>query len=82
MNCAFTEVDLGSIFVADQPVEQGRMVGLIRTGRTPEVKKQLLTELSQAWADGTDEPREGFALFLYEVPGHQVMEEGEILPEA
>jgi phenylpyruvate tautomerase PptA (4-oxalocrotonate tautomerase family) len=82
VNCAFVEVPAGSIFVADQPVEQGRMVGLIRTGRSPEVKKQLLTELSEAWAEVTGEPREGFALFLYEVPGHQVMEEGVILPEA
>lgn len=82
VNCAFTEVDPGSIFVADQAVEQGRMVGLIRSGRTPEVKRQLLTELSQAWAEVTGEPREGFALFLHEVPGYQVMEDGEILPEA
>ncbi len=82
VNCSFVEVGPGNIFVAGEPVEQGRMVGLIRSGRTEEVKRALLTELSEAWAEVTGEPRRGFALFLYEVPGYQAMEDGEILPEA
>lgn len=82
VNCAFVEVAPGSLFVADRPVEQGRMVGLIRAGRTESVKRELITGLAQAWADVTGEPMEGFALFLQEVPGHAVMEDGVILPEA
>jgi phenylpyruvate tautomerase PptA (4-oxalocrotonate tautomerase family) len=58
------------------------MVGLIRSGRTPEVKRELITGLLDAWSDVTGEPREGFAVFLQEVPGAMVMEYGEILPEA
>jgi hypothetical protein len=30
----------------------------------------------------TGEPMEGFALFLLEQPGHTIMEEGQILPDA
>ncbi len=82
VNCAFVEVPPGSLFVAEQPVEHGRMVGIIRAGRTEAVKRELITGLAQAWSDVTGEPVEGFALFLQEVPGHAVMEEGVILPEA
>ena len=82
VNVAFFEVPDGNLFLADQPVHQGRMVGIIRRGRTAEVKRDLITGLADAWSAITGEPREGFALFLQEVPGAMVMEYGEILPEA
>jgi len=82
VNVAFIEVAPGNLFVADQPVRQGRLVGLIRSGRTPQVKHDLITGLADAWSAVTGEPREGLALFLQEVPGSNVMEYGEILPEA
>jgi phenylpyruvate tautomerase PptA (4-oxalocrotonate tautomerase family) len=82
VNVAFIEMAPGNLFVADQPVRQGRMVGLIRSGRTPQVKHDLITGLADAWSAVTGEPREGLALFLQEVPGSMVMEYGEILPEA
>jgi len=82
VNVAFFELPPGNLFVADQPVHQGRMVGIIRSGRTPEAKRDLITGLLDAWSGVTGEPREGFALFLQEVPGSMVMEYGEILPEA
>ena len=82
VNVAFFELAPGNLFVADEPVAQGRMVGLIRAGRTPEVKHELITGLADAWSAVTGEPREGFALFLQEVPGSMVMEYGETLPEA
>lgn len=82
VNCAFVEVPAGSLFNAEQPVEHGRMVGIIRAGRTVEVKRELITRLAQAWAEVSGEPVDQLALFLQEVPGHQVLEHGEILPEA
>jgi phenylpyruvate tautomerase PptA (4-oxalocrotonate tautomerase family) len=82
VNVAFFELAPGNQFVADEPVHQGRMVGLIRSGRTPDVKRDLITGLADAWSAVTGEPREGFALFLQEVPGAMIMEYGEILPEA
>jgi len=82
VNVSFSEVPPGSIFVADKPVPHGRMVGIIRTGRTPETKRELITGLAAAWSKVTGEPVEGSALFLQEVPGSAVMEEGQILPEA
>jgi phenylpyruvate tautomerase PptA (4-oxalocrotonate tautomerase family) len=82
VNVAFFELAPGNLFVADQPVQQGRLVGLIRSGRSAEAKHDLITGLADAWSAVTGEPREGFALFLQEVPGSMVMEYGETLPEA
>jgi phenylpyruvate tautomerase PptA (4-oxalocrotonate tautomerase family) len=82
VNVAFIELAPGNLFVADQPARQGRLVGIIRSGRSAEVKRDLVTGLADAWSAVTGEPREGFALFLEEIPGSSVMEYGEILPEA
>lgn len=82
VNVTFTEVSPGSIFVAEKEVPYGRMVGIIRTGRTSEIKQKLLTGLAAAWSKVTGEPVEGFALCLQEVPGSAFMEEGQLLPES
>ncbi len=82
VNVSFTEVPPGSIFEAGKVVPYGRMVGLIRTGRTTEIKHELLTGLAAAWSEVTGEPVEGFALFLQEVSGSDMMEDGGILPES
>ena len=60
----------------------GRMVGLIRQGRSEEVKRKLITALADAWVSVTGEAIEDIALFLHEIPGYQVMENGQLLPEA
>ena len=82
VNVSFTEVPPGNLFVADEPVAQGRLVGIIRSGRSPEATRELITGLADAWSEVTGEPRDGFALFLQEVPGRMAMEYGDILPEA
>jgi phenylpyruvate tautomerase PptA (4-oxalocrotonate tautomerase family) len=82
VNVSFVEVPPGGLFVGDEPVTQGRMVGIIRAGRSALTKHDLITGLADAWSAVTGEPREGFALFLQEVPGSMVMEYGETLPEA
>jgi phenylpyruvate tautomerase PptA (4-oxalocrotonate tautomerase family) len=82
VNVSFVEVPPGNLFVGDEQVASGRMVGIIRAGRTAEVKHELITGLADAWSAVTGEPRDGFALFLQEVPGSMVMEYGDTLPEA
>ena len=82
VNVAFIEVPPGNLFVADQPVRQGRLVGIIRSGRSPGVKRDLITGLADAWSAVTGEPRDGFSLFLSEDPGAMMLEYGDTLPEA
>ena len=82
VNCSFVEVPPGSIFVGGSAVEGSRMVGIIRQGRSEDVKRKLMMALADAWASVTGEPVEDIALFVHEVPGYQVMEQGLLLPEA
>jgi phenylpyruvate tautomerase PptA (4-oxalocrotonate tautomerase family) len=82
VNCSFTEVTPGSIFAGGRPATGGRMVGIIRRGRSEEVKRKLVMALADAWVSVTAEPVEDIALFVHEVPGYQVMEYGQLLPEA
>ncbi len=81
VHCSFVEVKRDSIFVAGEPVNFPRMVGLIRSGRDGQVKARLLHRLGDEWSAITGEPVRDLALFLHEVPGENVMEDGEILPE-
>ena len=82
VNVSFVEVPPGSLFVGDEPVAYGRLVGIIRAGRSAETKNELIHGLADAWSAVTGEPKDGFALFLQEVPGSMVMEYGDTLPEA
>jgi phenylpyruvate tautomerase PptA (4-oxalocrotonate tautomerase family) len=82
VQCSFTEVAPGSIFAAGEPVTGPRMVGLIREGRSKEVRAQLLYGFADAWCGITGDAKDDVALFLVEIPGANVMEGGAILPEA
>jgi len=82
VHCSFVEVPAGSIFAAGEPVTGPRMVGIIRAGRSAEVRARLLHGFADAWCAITGDTKESVALFLQEVPGANVMEDGVILPEA
>jgi phenylpyruvate tautomerase PptA (4-oxalocrotonate tautomerase family) len=82
VQCSFTEVAPGSLFAAGQEVSAPRMVGLIREGRSAEVRARLLHGLADAWCGITGDAKDEIALFLLEAPGANVMEGGVILPEA
>lgn len=82
VHCSFNEVPRGSVFVAGEPVDGARMVGLIREGRSTEVRAKLIHGLADAWCEITGDPKESVAIFIHEVPGANVLEDGVILPEA
>ena len=82
VHCSFVEVPPESIFVAGEPVTGPRLVGLIRSGRSTEIRGRLLHGLADAWCEVTGDRKEDVAIFLHEVPGANVLEEGSILPEA
>lgn len=81
VHCSFTEVAPGSIFAAGEPVTGPRMVGLIRDGRSVQVRAELIHGIADAWCAITGDPKESLAIFLQEIPGANVMEDGVILPE-
>ena len=58
------------------------MMGLIRSGRSKELRGRLLHGIAGAWSEIAGDSREELAIFLYEVPGANCFEYGSIMPEA
>jgi phenylpyruvate tautomerase PptA (4-oxalocrotonate tautomerase family) len=79
---SFTEVPGSSLFISGEPTTKGRMTGIIRRGRSEELRKKLILALADAWSEAGNEPLDRLAIFLHEIPGFQAVEDGEILPEA
>jgi phenylpyruvate tautomerase PptA (4-oxalocrotonate tautomerase family) len=82
VHCSFVEVPPGSVFVSGEAVDSPRMVGLIRQGRSAEVRSRLIHGLADAWCAITGDAKEDVAVFLHEVPGVNILENGHTLPEA
>jgi hypothetical protein len=53
VNCSFVEVPADNLFVAGDAVESGRMVGIIRQGRSEEVKRRRVLGLAEGWSSVT-----------------------------
>jgi len=79
---SFVEVPPSSLFVSGEPSHHGRMVGVIRHGRSDDLKKRLVLALGEAWSTAANEPLENLAIFIHEIPGFQAMENGVLVPEA
>jgi len=82
VHCSFVQAEPDSLFVGGQAASSHRMIGLIRTGRSPALRGRLMHEIADAWSEITGTPKESIAIFLHEVPGANVLEYGIILPEA
>jgi phenylpyruvate tautomerase PptA (4-oxalocrotonate tautomerase family) len=82
VHCSFVEVPRGSIFVAGEAVNGPRMVGIIRSGRSAEVRARLIHGIADAWCQITGLAEKDVAIFIVEVPGANVLEDGRILPES
>jgi len=82
VHCSFVEVPAGSLFSAGEAVEGPKMVGLMREGRSEQVRKQLINGIADTWTGITGDRKKDVAIFLHEVPGANVMEDGVILPDA
>jgi phenylpyruvate tautomerase PptA (4-oxalocrotonate tautomerase family) len=79
----FTEVPAGNHFVGGAPLrgDQVFVHGHIRSGRTPERKRQLLLELvAEVASAGGVAPNRVWA-YIAELPPGQMAEYGHILPE-
>jgi phenylpyruvate tautomerase PptA (4-oxalocrotonate tautomerase family) len=79
---SFHELEPASLFAAGEPVSRCSLVGIIRSGRSPDTKRRLIEGLAQAWSGVTGEPLTDLAVFIQEVPGSSMMENGQLLPEA
>jgi phenylpyruvate tautomerase PptA (4-oxalocrotonate tautomerase family) len=82
VHCSFLEAPRGSMFVSGEETTAPRMIGLIRSGRSEELRARLIHGIADAWSAITGEAKDELAIFLYEVPGANCFEYGSIMPEA
>ena len=82
VHCSFLEAPSGSMFVSGEETTSPRMIGLIRAGRSEELRARLIHGMADAWSEITGDPKDELAIFLHEVPGANCFEYGSILPEA
>jgi len=82
VHCSFAEAPRGSMFVDGEETTAPRLMGLIRSGRSEELRGRLIHGIADAWSEITGASKDELSIFLYEVPGANCFEYGSILPEA
>jgi phenylpyruvate tautomerase PptA (4-oxalocrotonate tautomerase family) len=77
----FHEMQSSDIFTGGKPLPCAMIRGVIRAGRSAEVKKQLLSELWTMLQDATGLEDDKLLVSIQDNPANNAMEAGEILPE-
>ena len=81
VHIVFQDYAVGSGFTAAVPAPTAALTLLIRTGRSPEYKRELLGRLWKALQNATRAPDDQSVIGIQEVPPSQAMEMGQIMPE-
>ena len=81
VHIVFHEYPSGSGFTAGRPSPTAALTLLIRTGRSPDYKREMLKQLWSLLQAATGAPDEEIVLGIQEVPSSQAMEMGRIMPD-
>ena len=81
IHIAFQEYPAGQGFTAGEVAAPVALTVLIRTGRSPDYKRELLTRLWALLQSATGAPDDQIVLGIQEVAPSQAMEMGQIMPE-
>jgi phenylpyruvate tautomerase PptA (4-oxalocrotonate tautomerase family) len=81
VHIVFQDYAPGDGFTAGKPAATASLTLLIRTGRAPEYKREMLKRLWQLLQDATGAPDDEIVLGIQEVPSSQAMEMGKIMPD-
>jgi phenylpyruvate tautomerase PptA (4-oxalocrotonate tautomerase family) len=81
VHIVFHDYPASSGFTAGEPAATAALTLLIRTGRTPEYKRELLQQLWHLLQNATGAPDNQIVLGIQEVPPSQAMEMGQIMPD-
>ena len=81
VHIVFHDYATGSGFTAGKPAATAALTLLIRTGRTPEYKRELLAQLWRLLQNATGAPDDQIVIGIQEVPSSQAMEMGQIMPD-
>ena len=81
VHVVFQDYAVGSGFTAEEPAATAGLTLLIRTGRSEEYKRGLLTRLWRLLQTATRAPDDQIVIGIQEVPASQAMEMGQIMPD-
>ena len=81
VHIVFQDYAPGSGFTAGEAAATAALTLLIRTGRSPEYKRELLRRLWDLLQDATSSPDDEIVLGIQEVPPSQAMEMGHLMPD-
>ena len=77
----FHDFPAGDGFTAGKNAAAVALTFVIRSGRTPDYKRQLLQRLWRLVQDATGAPDDQIVIGMHEVPASQAMEMGEVMPD-
>lgn len=81
VHVVFQDFQPGDGFTAGEEAPTAALTLLIRTGRSNEYKKGLLTELWKMFQTATGAPDDQIVIGIQEVSPSQAMEMGQIMPD-
>jgi phenylpyruvate tautomerase PptA (4-oxalocrotonate tautomerase family) len=81
VHVVFQDYPPGNGFTAGVPSPTAALTLLIRTGRSSEYKRDLLTRLWKLFQAATEAPDDQIVIGIQEVPPNQAMEMGQIMPD-
>jgi phenylpyruvate tautomerase PptA (4-oxalocrotonate tautomerase family) len=81
VHVVFQEYPSGNGFTAGEAAATAALTLLIRTGRPPEYKRELIQRLWKLFQTATGAPDDQIVIGIQELPPSQAMEMGKIMPE-
>jgi len=81
VHIVFQEYEPGNGFTAGQASATAALTLLIRTGRSPKYKREMLKRLWVLFQKATGAPDDEIVLGIEEVPPSQAMEMGQVMPD-
>ena len=81
VHVVYQDFEPGHGFTAGEPAPAAALTLLIRSGRSTEYKKGLLTQLWSLFQAATEAPDDQIVIGIQEVSPSQAMEMGQIMPD-
>ena len=81
VHVVFQEYPAGNGFTAGEAAATAALTLVIRTGRSPEYKRELIQRLWKPFQSATGAPDDQIVIGIQELPPSQAMEMGKVMPE-
>jgi phenylpyruvate tautomerase PptA (4-oxalocrotonate tautomerase family) len=81
VHIVFQDYAPGSGFTAGEPAATAALTLLMRAGRAPEYKRELIQRLWKLFQTATGAPDDQIVIGIQDVPASQAMEMGQVMPD-